>query len=131
MLSGVGPSSQLTSLGIDVLVDHPAVGQNLADQPLVANQFNVSAAEDDTFDPVNRNTTLFNELLQEWQNERQGLMTSNAVNHLGWLRLPANDSIWKTEQDPSAGPTSPHYEFLFQVRVAGFYTPQLLTMKGS
>ena len=126
MLSGIGPSPQLTSLGIHVVVDRPAVGQNLADQPLVANQYTVATAQDDTVDPVYRNATLFNELLQEWEDERQGLMTSNVGNNLGWLRLSTDDPIWKTERDPSAGPTSPHYELIFQVRLVKLCYLQLV-----
>lgn len=34
MLSGIGPARQLESLGIEVLIDQPMVGQDLADNPL-------------------------------------------------------------------------------------------------
>ncbi len=43
MLSGVGPSAQLESLGIPVVHSLPGVGQNLRDHPLVALQFQVKA----------------------------------------------------------------------------------------
>ena len=131
MLSGIGPSAQLTTFGIDVLVDHPAVGQNLSDQALVGTQYNVANASDDTVDSVVRNITLQGELLQEWQDSRQGILTSKRVNHIGWLRLPANDSIFETEQDPSAGSTSPHWEFVFQVRKNEVHIPQALTRTSS
>lgn len=44
MLSGIGPASDLESLGIDVVMDQPAVGQNLADHPegMVGIDVNVS-----------------------------------------------------------------------------------------
>ncbi|TBU50173.1 alcohol oxidase [Dichomitus squalens] len=113
MLSGIGPSSHLSSLGIETVVDHPSVGQNLSDHPGVGNQYSVAAAQDDTDDNLVRNSTLFNELLQEWKDKRLGTMTGNGFNHIGWLRLPTDDPIWKTAQDPSAGPTAAQYEFLF------------------
>ena len=115
MLSGIGPSSHLASFGIETVVDHPAVGQNLTDHSAVGNQFRVAKAEDDPDESIARNTTLYNELLQEWEDKKQGMMATNSLNHIGWLRLPTNDTIWKTDQDPSAGPATPHYELLFEV----------------
>ena len=122
MLSGIGPSSHLSSFGIETVVDHPAVGQNLSDHPGMANQFGVANAQDDLSDAISRNSTLFNELLQEWEDEKQGTMTSNSINFIGWLRLSDDDPIWSTESDPSAGPTAAQYEFLFGVRPARPYT---------
>ncbi|XVF54044.1 hypothetical protein PTKIN_Ptkin05aG0149800 [Pterospermum kingtungense] len=34
MLSGIGPAHQLESLGIEVVINHPMVGQDLADNSL-------------------------------------------------------------------------------------------------
>ncbi|TBU54878.1 aryl-alcohol-oxidase from pleurotus Eryingii [Dichomitus squalens] len=114
LLSGIGPRAHLASLGIETVVDLPAVGQNLADHPRVGNQFSVASAQDDLGDTIGRNSTLFDELLQEWEEKRQGVMANGGTNHIGWLRLPADDPIWETEEDPSAGPAAPHYEFLFR-----------------
>ena len=47
LLSGIGPSADLAPLGIDPIIDLPAVGQNLADHPRVGNQFSVASAQDD------------------------------------------------------------------------------------
>ena len=116
LLSGIGPSADLASLGIDPIVDLPAVGQNLADHPRVGNQFSVASAQDDLGDTIARNSTLFDALLDEWEQSRQGVMTNGGTNHIGWLRLPKDDPIWETERDPSACLTAPHYEFLFRVR---------------
>ena len=115
MLSGVGPSSHLSSVGLKTLVDNPTVGQHLADHPRVSNQFGIAAEEDDLYDAIARNSTLFDELLAEWETEKQGVMANGGSNHIGWLRIPDDDPVWETEEDPSAGPTSPHYEFLFRV----------------
>ena len=114
MLSGIGPSSHIGHFGITPLVDLPAVGQHLVDHPRVSNQFGVANAADDLTDTINRNTTLFNSLLQQWKTNRTGAMSSIGSSQVGWFRLPESDAIWKTEQDPSAGPTSPHYELLFR-----------------
>ncbi len=116
MLSGIGPSSHLASVGaVERLVDNPAVRQHLADHPRVTNQFGVAATEDDLNDAIGRNSTLFDELLSEWETKKQGVMANGATNHIGWLRIPEDDPVWQLEEDPSAGSTSPHYEFLFQV----------------
>ena len=115
MLSGIGPSSHLVSIGVNALVDNPAVGQHLVDHPFVSNQFGVATAEDDLNEPIARNSTLFNELLTQWETEKRGVMVNGDSNHVGWLRIPEDDPVWETEEDPSAGPTSPHYELLFKV----------------
>ncbi|KAM5535602.1 hypothetical protein V8D89_010769 [Ganoderma adspersum] len=41
-------------------------------------------------------------------------MANGDSNQIGWLRIPDDDPVWETEEDPSAGPTSPHYELLFK-----------------
>ena len=72
MLSGIGPSSHLASVGaVERLVDNPAVRQHLADHPRVTNQFGVAAASDDLYDAIGRNSTLFDELLAEWKSENR------------------------------------------------------------
>ena len=35
MLSGIGPADDLRALGVDVVLDHPGVGRNLQDHPLL------------------------------------------------------------------------------------------------
>jgi choline dehydrogenase-like flavoprotein len=39
MRSGIGPGTELTSLGIDPVLDRPGVGRNLAEHPLMPNVF--------------------------------------------------------------------------------------------
>ncbi|KAI0653737.1 aryl-alcohol-oxidase from pleurotus Eryingii [Cubamyces menziesii] len=112
MLSGLGPASALSAQGITPILDIPAVGQNLVDHPMLTNQFGVATADDDLIENLSRNATFAGDLVGEWIAERMGVMVTPGQNHVTWLRMPANDSIFKTVQDPSAGPLSPHFEFL-------------------
>ncbi len=108
-LSGIGPFEVLEPLGIDVLVDAPAVGANLVDHPLVGSYFLVNS--NDTWDTVLRNQTLFNETLAEWLEERQGLFVDTPANTIGYFKLPDFETF-----DPSTGPRSGNTELLFSVR---------------
>ncbi|KAI0717830.1 aryl-alcohol-oxidase from pleurotus Eryingii [Cerioporus squamosus] len=116
MLSGIGPEPQLRSLGIAPIADNSHVGQHLVDHPRVSNQFGVAHPQYDVTDAIGRNTTLFNALLQEWKNTQphRGFLANGGSNQVGWFRIPDDDPIWDTVEDPSTGPTSPHYEFLFR-----------------
>jgi choline dehydrogenase len=44
MVSGIGPAAQLDSLGIEVVIDSPGVGQNLHDHPAVIMTFTATQA---------------------------------------------------------------------------------------
>ena len=116
LLSGIGPSSSLAAAGISKIVNLPAVGQHLSDHILVTNQFSVAAPEDDFLESIGRNSTLLTELLTEWETNKQGQMGNGPSNLVGWLRVPEANQTWSSGEDPSAGPTSPHYELLFSVR---------------
>jgi len=52
LLSGIGPASQLESLGISVLQDLPGVGQNLRDHPSACVLFHASGERPDVQAPV-------------------------------------------------------------------------------
>ncbi|KAH9893446.1 alcohol oxidase [Cubamyces lactineus] len=117
MLSGIGPSAHLTSLGIDTVVDLPDVGQHLVDHPVITFAYNVTESRDDVFTNLNRNQTYADEALREWQTSRSGIMTNAGNSQLAFFRLPANDSIFETVPDPSSGPTAPHLEFIPLVRI--------------
>ncbi len=117
MLSGIGPAQALHSLGIKPILDLPDVGQHLADHPFLTNQFGVAQSSDDLIDNISRNATFAGALVEEWLTTKQGPMTVGGQSQLGWLRSPANDCAFKSTPDPSAGPLSPHFEFLFAVCV--------------
>jgi choline dehydrogenase len=70
LLSGIGPADQLRSLGIDPLVDQPAVGEGLQDHPLCLTQWATPQVPN-----------FFQELTPEamalWQRQRQGPFASH------------------------------------------------------
>ncbi len=107
-LSGIGPPDVLSPLGIDVLVDAPAVGANLVDHPLLGNYFSVNS--NSTWDIVLRNQTVFEERLNQWSTEKQGQFVDTPSNTIAYFKLP--DFL---EYDPSTGPGSANIELLFAV----------------
>ncbi|KAK0445980.1 aryl-alcohol-oxidase from pleurotus Eryingii [Desarmillaria tabescens] len=113
-LSGIGPRDILSELGIDVIVDAPAVGANLVDHPLVANYFTVNS--NNTWDPILRNKTLFGDILEDWETERQGLFVDTPGNTQGYFKLPT----YPGGVDPSTGPLSANTEVIFANGFAPF-----------
>lgn len=113
MLSGIGPSAQSKALKISTLVDLPDVGQNMQDHPLLTTNYAVSST--DTLDQLISNATLQGDQLSQWLESQTGDFTLGACNQWAWGRLPSSDPIFQTVTDPSAGPTSPHYQLIFSV----------------
>ncbi|KAK0482237.1 aryl-alcohol-oxidase from pleurotus Eryingii [Armillaria novae-zelandiae] len=91
-LSGIGPKGVLSGLGIDVIVDAPAVGANLVDHPLGR------------------------ELLHDWEIKRQGLFVDTPGNTQGYFKLPT----YPGGVDPSTGPLSANTEVIFANGFAPF-----------
>ena len=83
--------------------------------------FSVNASAT-TLDQLRENSTFSALQLAQWENDHTGefALASGGYNQLGWFRLPENASIFQTVQDPSAGPTSAHYEFIFLVSFNSF-----------
>lgn len=113
MHSGIGNSTLLTSLGIPSLVDLPSVGANLTDHIGCSVDWLVNSNK--TLDTVWRNEALYNKWIDEWKKNKTGLFVDTSENHAAFLRLPENSSVWESFKDPSSGPHTAHYEFLFQV----------------
>nr|VWO96845.1 Alcohol oxidase [Ganoderma boninense] len=113
LLSGIGPADELKKLGIESMVDLPAVGQNMQDHPLLTTNFQVSS--NDTLDNLSLNTTLQAEQLSLWTTDRTGDFTLGACNQWAWQRLADDDPIFGKSNvtDPSAGLTSPHFQLIF------------------
>lgn len=52
-----------------------------------------------------------------WNANRTGpLVSLGRLDHVAWVRLPSNSSIFKQFEDPSSGPDSAHYELALGVR---------------
>ncbi|KAL0064314.1 hypothetical protein AAF712_008760 [Marasmius tenuissimus] len=108
LLSGIGPRVDLTKLHIPVLVDSPDVGNHLADQVLLSTYYVVNSSS--TIDPVSRNATLQQELLQQWESSRTGLMSNPPGGSM--MAFLKNPSDFLGGFDPSSGPGSGNTELI-------------------
>ena len=110
MLSGIGDSSELTSLGIDTRVNLPSVGKNMTDHTLLQNAWQIN-----TNQTINTYLTpdALPQLIQQWNQTHQGLLSWTTSNQMAWLRLPQDDPIIQTYGDPSPGTTSAHFELIW------------------
>ncbi|KAI0039399.1 GMC oxidoreductase [Auriscalpium vulgare] len=118
MLSGIGPSAELSSHGIPTVVDLPDVGAHLQDHVVLPNVWLVNSTF--TYDDLVYNETLFIEDYVQWQTSHNGPLATGPTTETGWFRLPSNSQILKAYGDPSSGPLSPHYEFLFAEAFSSF-----------
>lgn len=107
LLSGIGSKIDLGRVGIKTLVDLPDVGKHLQDQPILSNYFLVNSTA--TTDDLSRNKTLFNAGLQQWLDTKTGPFTDPPSAGLGFIRLPANSSVFRHGPDPSAGRVLPSF----------------------
>ncbi|KAJ6518186.1 alcohol oxidase [Mycena vitilis] len=119
--SGIGNSSTLKSLGIKAVHNLPSVGQNLTDHTLTSLSFLVNS--DNTYETVERNTSLAAAQFAEWNTSRTGPLVDPTGGPKGWLRIPGNSSIFEKFPDLSAGPNTAHYELLFSNGLAGGVAP--------
>ncbi|KAL0575086.1 hypothetical protein V5O48_006889 [Marasmius crinis-equi] len=113
LLSGIGPKEELTKLNIPVLLESPDVGKHLTDHPLLPGYFVVDSHNGT--DPIQRNSTLLAELLQEWETSRTGIMVNPAGG--GMVAFLKNPPDFFGGFDPSSGPRSGNTEMIF-----GLYT---------
>jgi choline dehydrogenase-like flavoprotein len=110
LYSGIGASSELSDVGINPLVDLPSVGKNLTDHPLMTNKWLVNST--DTRDDFYRNSSLQTELFASYFSGDGEFLVDTPGGQVGFARIPEDHPIYANEEDPSAGPLSPHYEFL-------------------
>jgi choline dehydrogenase-like flavoprotein len=114
--SGIGPKDELEALGIQAIVDHPDVGKNLTDHPLVSNIWQVS--NNNTRDDYPRDPALVQRLTEEWLNNGTGeYLVTTPLQQNGFLRLKEDSPAYSIGGDPSSGPDAPHIQFLTHVRV--------------
>ncbi|KAJ6587189.1 aryl-alcohol oxidase [Mycena vulgaris] len=109
--SGIGNSSALLAIGIEPLHHLPSVGQNLTDHAVAGLTWLVNST--DTWENANRNATLAEEELDQWDTKRTGPLVDTVTSHIGWLRIPDNSSIFGRFSDPAAGPNTAHFELVF------------------
>ena len=110
MLSGIGDPAELASLGIHTRVNLPSVGKNMTDHLMLANGWRINSNE--TFN-LYLDPDLLPQRIQEWNETRQGPLSWTDTNQMAFVRLPQNDPIIQTLGDPTAGPTSAHYQFIW------------------
>jgi len=110
MLSGIGDPAELTNLGIPTRVNLPSVGKNMTDHVLLANPWRVNNNETFNF---YLSPDVLPQKIQEWNQTHKGPLSWTISNQMAWLRLPQNDTIIQTHGDPSPGPTSAHYQFIW------------------
>lgn len=112
--SGIGNNEDLSSFGIQPLVDLPDVGQNLSVHMGVGLTYFVNSTE--TLDDVIRNLTFRNELLQNWEaTNGGGPLGFGFSRHSIFSRLPKNSTIFETQEDPAAGPNTAHFQRGIQI----------------
>ncbi|KAI0311429.1 alcohol oxidase [Amylostereum chailletii] len=110
MLSGIGDAAYLSSMGTEPLVNLTGVGQNLQDHVFLASTWTVNSTT--TLDNLKQNATLAAAALDLWKINGTGPLGLSPANQFGWLRVPANASTFEEAPDPSAGPTSAHFELI-------------------
>ena len=110
MLSGIGDPAELMILGIPPRVNLPSVGKNMSDHVFLGNAWQVNNTE--TFESSLAPGVL-SQNIQEWNRTHRGPLSWTVANQMAWMRLPRNDIIIQTHGDPSPGPTSAHYQFIW------------------
>ncbi|KAI0684460.1 hypothetical protein BC835DRAFT_1409160 [Cytidiella melzeri] len=120
-LSGVGPYQLLSNLGIKTLVNNSAVGQGLADHPMIPMWYTTNATT--TWDPVLQNSTVFNADLNQWLASQTGLFVDSPADTQNFFRIPSTDPIFQLVPDPSSGSQSAHLETIFVNAFAPFGAP--------
>ncbi|KAF6753876.1 aryl-alcohol oxidase-like protein [Ephemerocybe angulata] len=126
MRSGLGPRAHLQANNITTILDVPAVGQNLQDRCGAAAVWSVNAT--DTDDDIDRNPAVFNRWLNQWNQNHTGRLTQMSYRQMIFGRVPNNASIFSGGfQDPSSGPTCPHYELYPANKWTSPTTPQPAT----
>ncbi|KAF4607928.1 hypothetical protein EYR40_000264 [Pleurotus pulmonarius] len=99
-------------VGIRTIIDNPYVGKDLQDHPFVPLQWEVNSNE--TFDQFSYSPEAAAAALNRWNYNHTGPFSTNPIaNHLAFLRIPENNSIWEQFEDTSSGAHAPHYEIAF------------------
>ncbi|KAL9084935.1 MAG: hypothetical protein Q9159_004979 [Coniocarpon cinnabarinum] len=84
MVSGIGPASTLTSLGVPVLADRPGVGQNMQDHVYYGPAYRVKGT---TISSIS-DPDFVAEATQQYQQRAEGVLTNPGNDVLGWEKIP-------------------------------------------
>ncbi|KDQ32843.1 hypothetical protein PLEOSDRAFT_1098824 [Pleurotus ostreatus PC15] len=107
--SGIGDAGDLARVGIQSIHQLPSVGRNFTDHILAGLTWFANST--DTFEKVGRNPSLQAILLEEWKTSGTGFFSGSGIDHLGYVRLANNASIFDSVADP-AGPNTGHIEII-------------------
>lgn len=67
----------------------------------------------DTFDTILQDQSVAQAAQQQFGTNFSGPLSNMVAQAVGFWRVPNDAPIWLETQDPSSGPTAPHYEILF------------------
>ncbi|KAJ7724738.1 hypothetical protein DFH07DRAFT_854638 [Mycena maculata] len=99
-LSGVGPASLITGLGINSVIDLPGVGSNLQDH--LSSSLYMQATDNDTWAALKYDQTLWDEELAIWKENGTGMWTywNEATAYPAIVDLMgSNASTWVSDLD--------------------------------
>ncbi|TFK36191.1 hypothetical protein BDQ12DRAFT_686983 [Crucibulum laeve] len=110
MVSGIGPAAQLSSFNIPVRADLKGVGQNMTDHLFFGPVYEVTD-NITTFNQFGNNATLYNEYLQQYQ-QNKGELTGVISSMSGYQRIDDSILAGLGAQALSAlDPTWPHIQY--------------------
>ncbi|KAJ4265004.1 hypothetical protein NW762_005247 [Fusarium torreyae] len=100
-VSGIGPADVLESLDIPVKIDLPGVGYNLQDHPMIyANYY---YHNDSYFKSSEIVDEVYDEVAQEYIQNRTGPWTAPLINTVGFVNLKSATDDWKEFLNKSSG----------------------------
>ncbi|ESK84506.1 aryl-alcohol oxidase [Moniliophthora roreri MCA 2997] len=107
LLSGIGDTAELSSIGVPTLKHLPSVGRNMTEQPVVQSSFQVNTT--DTSDTSAQNQTVADEQMRLWLEQRKGPLADGPLSDVGWLRVPIEEGL----VDPAGDSETAHLGVLF------------------
>ncbi|UQA52358.1 MULTISPECIES: GMC family oxidoreductase N-terminal domain-containing protein [Vibrio] len=116
MLSGVGAKKELESHGIEQIHELPGVGENLQDHIDLVHTYR-SSAKRDTFGVSLKMASEMTKALPQWMKTRNGKMTSNFAEGIGFLRSGDDVDV-------------PDLEFVFVVAVVDDHARKIHASHG-
>lgn len=91
-LSGVGPISELRKLGIAPVAEVPGVGENLQDHIDLIHTYRTKS-DGDTFGVSLQCGTSVAKAIPQWKSKRQGRITSNFAEGIGFIKSDPNLTV--------------------------------------